>query len=334
MRFFHGTPEQLARLVGAMNAIPVSQSFPAPPGWRPAEYETTLERPFTVKGPATYRKGNTSVLEFLPTEQPGWWINRTDFPEQLPVQVHVRNVWTSLRNIVLRSGCPHNYLRMSEHIICQRLGLGLDNVVINTETGDPPLFEEGSMPIVEGILQARLRELPDRPLTYWTVSEPVSLIGPDGNSFLTFLPDEQRTRKLSLDVAIDFPTVIGKQRLQFDLTQDAFVYGAHARTNCSLTQMRLLKYLGWIFADTRHFGYNRRNILVAGKHRYSTTPKMLHEGRSLEAVWHRACLDLIAALSLIGSGRLCGQILSYRAGHTLDCRLMTFLHLQELLVRV
>ena len=118
------------------------------------------------------------------------------------------------------------------------------------------------MPIVEGILQARLRELPDRPLTYWTVSEPVSLIGPDGNSFLTFLPDEQRTRKLSLDVAIDFPTVIGKQRLQFDLTQDAFVYGTHARTNCSLTQMRLLKYLGWIFADTRHFGYNRRNILV------------------------------------------------------------------------
>lgn len=334
MHFFQGTPEQLAQLNEAKNAIPVSQSVPAPDGWRPDEFETTLSRPFSVTGPATYRKGNTSILEFRPTTQTGWWLNRTDFPEQLPVEVQVRNVWTSLRNIVLRSGCPHNYMRMSEHIICQRLGMGLDNVMIDAATGDPPLFEEGSMPIVDGILEAGIKPLTNRPLAYWTVREPVTLVAPDGKSYLSFYPDEQRTRKLSFDVAIDFPTVIGKQRLQFDLTREAFVYGAHARTNCSLTQMRLLKYLGWIFTDTRHFGYNRKNILVAGKTKYSTEPKMLHEGRSLEAVWHRACLDLIAALSLIESGRLCGQVHSYRAGHTLDCRFMTFLQLQEMLVRV
>jgi UDP-3-O-acyl-N-acetylglucosamine deacetylase len=55
------------------------------------------------------------------------------------------------------------------------------------------------------------------------------------------------------------------------------------------------------------------------------------DGRSLEPVWHRATLDLLAALALIDSGRLAGTVVSYRAGHTLDCRLMTLLYLHDLL---
>jgi UDP-3-O-acyl-N-acetylglucosamine deacetylase len=54
----------------------------------------------------------------------------------------------------------------------------------------------------------------------------------------------------------------------------------------------------------------------------------------LEAVWHRACLDLIAALSLVDSGRLCGKIVSYKAGHTLDTRFMTLLYRQAVLTKV
>ena len=118
----------------------------------PDACQTTLAAPFDVTGPATYKKGNSSTLRFEPAPpNTSWKIKRTDQPEQLPVDVFTGNVWTAKRNIVLRSGSPHNYLRMSEHIIAHRLGMNLDNVIVSTSTGDPPLFDVGSMPIVEAI---------------------------------------------------------------------------------------------------------------------------------------------------------------------------------------
>ena len=50
-----------------------------------------------------------------------------------------------------------------------------------------------------------------------------------------------------------------------------------------------------------------------------------------EPVWHRATLDLLAALALIDTGRFVGTVASYRAGHTLDCRLVTLLYRHGLL---
>ena len=301
--------------------------------WSPDVSQTTLSAPFDVTGPATYKKGNSSTLHFEPAPpNTGWKIKRTDQAEQLPVDVFTGNVWTAKRNIVLRSGSPHNYLRMSEHIIAHRLGMNLDNVVVSTDTGDPPLFDVGSMPIVEAIQKAGIVKQDSALLRFQTVKQPVALLGPH-DSFLLFLPDENSSKKLTLDVAIDFSTVIGRQRIVFDLTPDAFAFGAHARTNCSRSEMFLAKTVGLLFADTRNLGYTKENILVAGKTKYVTTPRpeLIHDGKVLEAVWHRACLDLIAALSLIDSGRLCGRIVSFKAGHTLDCRFMNLLYINDLL---
>ncbi|MBR0457865.1 MAG: UDP-3-O-acyl-N-acetylglucosamine deacetylase [Victivallales bacterium] len=318
----------LDRSFAAFEALPVDQRIPAPENWRPARFETTIAKPFEVAGPATYHKGSRSTLSFEPSAN-GWELDRSDLPEQLPIQVDVRNVWTATRSVVLRSGCEANYVRMSEHIIAHRLGLGLDNVRIRMATGDPPLFHVGSMPIVEGILAAGLVEDSTRPLAYYTVAEPVTLAGPHG-SFLHFEPAHPGDALLHLDVGIDFPTAIGKQRIQFDLCPEAFTYGAHARTNCPRKEVLFAMTLGKLFADIRNLGYTRENILIAGKNRYMNEPKMLHEGKSLEAVWHRACLDLVAALSLFRRGRIAGRISSYKAGHSLDCRLMTLLEIHGL----
>ncbi len=314
-------------------AIPVDMSYLAPDGWQPQPYETTLGGRFHVTGPATYSKGISSTLFFEPSARRGWWLERLDLNEQLPIRVSVRNVWTAQRNIVLRSGNPHNYVRMTEHIVAHRLGLGVDNVRIGMDSGDPPLFEVGSMPIVEGIRKAGIVVDKERPVTFLTVKEPVTIVGPNGG-FLTYYPAAVGDRKLTLDVAIDFPTAIGKQRVVFDVWDDAFVHGAHARTNCSQGVMFYMKTIGKLFADTRNLGYTKENILIAGKRAYVNLPKLLHDGKSLEAVWHRACLDLIAALSLVDKGRLCGKIVSYKAGHALDTRFMTLLYRQGVLTKV
>lgn len=312
-------------------AMPVDRVLPAPSGWQPDRTQTTLGGGFQVTGPATYSRRRDSTMRVEPSARPGWWIDRTDLPEQLPIQVSVRHVWTTARNIVLRSGSPHNYLRMVEHIIALKLGLGLDNVLIRIGTGDPPLFDVGSLPIVEGVERAGIVEQhPAQPLVYWSAKEPVTVVGPNGG-FIHLAPAVSGQRHLSLDVAVDFPTAIGQQRIQFDLTRAAFRHGAQARTNCSIAEMVFAKTVGRLFADVRGLGYTRENILIAGRRGYLNAPRLVENGKSLEAVWHRAVLDLVAALSLLETGRLAGTVVSYKAGHTLDVRLVIQLLLHDLL---
>ena len=334
-RLLAGDREDIERSLEAWADIPVDMTLMSDAPAHPASCQTTLAGPVHVTGPGTYTAKSVSTLYFEPQRgrQEGWWFDRVDNRRQLPIRVSVRNVWTTARNIVLRSGAPHNYVRMVEHIIALRLGLGLDNVLIKMDSGDPPLFNEGSFDIVRAIEKTGIVEIPERPLTYWRVKEPLTIGGRNG-SVLTLLPPVGDSRGLYVDCAIDFPTAIGKQRIQFDLVPESFRYGARARTNCSRAMMIYCKTLGKCFADIRNLGYTSENILVAGRNGYANRPRMMHEGKSLEAVWHRATLDLVAALSLVETGRLAGRIFSYKAGHTLDAELVTQLYLEDLLEEI
>lgn len=291
---------------------------------------TTLSGCATVTGPGTFHGKTLRPLTFKPSNNPGWWIERTDLFEQLPTLVSIRNVWTTARNIVLRSGNSHNYLRMVEHIIALRLGLGLDDAVVSVSSGDPPLFINSSLPLLEAVDQAHIVET-DEPAIFVTVKEPVT-IGGDRGDFITLLPAEKGQKLLRMDCGICWNSVIGKQRIRFDVTPETFTYGAAARTNASKTQMLYCRTLGKLFADTRNLGYSEKNILIHGRDAYHNEPLLIQEdGRTLEPVWHRAVLDLLAAIALIDSGRFVGTIVSYRAGHTLDVRLMTQLYMNNLL---
>ena len=290
---------------------------------------TTLGGERSVTGPGTFSGRAQRTLTFKPSDEPGWWIDRTDLAEQLKTHVTIRNVWTSARNIVLRSGNPHNYLRMVEHIIALRLGMGVDDVVISVNSGDPPLFERSSLDLVEAIEQAGIVER-DEPARYVTVKEPVTFGGERGD-FLTFLPPENGEKKLRLDCAIDFRSVIGQQRIVFDVTPKSFRHGAFARTNASHAQMLMVRVFGFLMADTRNLGYTTDNILIHGKKKFYGEPRFVQGGKALEPAWHRATLDLLAAIALIDTGRFVGRVVSYRAGHTLDVRAVGLLYLNDLL---
>ena len=165
-----------------------------------------------------------------------------------------------------------------------------------------------------------------------TVKEPLAFSGPRGD-FLMFLPPENGRKVLRLDVAIDWRTIIGKQRIVFDVTPETFRYASYARTNATHRQYQLAWLFGWMFADTRHLGYNTNNILIHGRKRWYGEPRFPLEGteKFLEPVWHRATLDLLAALSLFGPDRFVGTVVSFRAGHTQDCDAVRALYRQDLL---
>ena len=293
---------------------------------------TTIGGECSVTGPGTFQSKDHSTLTFKPSDDPGWWIDRSDLKEQLMTPVSVRNVWTSARNIVLRSGNPHNYLRMVEHIVALRLGMGIDDLVISAGSGDPPLFDRSSLDMVETIETVGVVEL-DQPARYVTVKEPVTFGGSRGD-FLTFIPAEPGQRGIRMDCAIDFDSIIGKQRIVFDLTQELFKEASYARTNASYSKMLAVKLIGWSMADTRNIGYTRDNILIHGKDKFHGEPRFLMGAKAFEPVWHRAVLDLLAAVALIDIGRFCGTVVSYRAGHTLDCRAVGLLYLHKLLKMV
>ena len=311
-------------------AQPVDQEMTGPDDGIHNDHRTSLAQPASVTGSGTFFGRAQRTLSFLPAAPgSGWRLDRHDLTDSLPIAVSVENVWTTVRNIVLRSGSPHNYMRMVEHIIALKVGMGLDDVLIRVNSGDPPLFERSSMDLVEAIESAGL-VAGSEPASYVTVKEPVTVAGNNG-SFLTFLPAEINSRQVEVDCAIDFANAIGQQRIRFTVSRESFRLGAAARTNTTFWMMVYTRTIGKIFADVRNLGYTTDNILVAGKRRYANEPHLVTNGKSLEAVWHRATLDLLAAVALISPSRFAGRIISYRAGHALDCLMITKLYQHNLL---
>lgn len=323
-----GDASALQREMDKFLAQPVDMEW-IPENDKPGRFLTTMKKPVSVTGSGTFFGKAQRTLRFEPSEVEGWWLDRTDLPDSMPIRVSAGNIWTTQRNIVLCSGSPHNYVRMVEHIVALRLALRLDNVMISMDSGDPPLFDRGSMDLVEAIESVGIRET-TTPVPYVTVREPVAIMGPNG-SFLVVKPCAGGLPTLDIDCAVNFKTAIGKQRLRMRLTPETGRHGALARTNCSFTQMAFVKTIGQFFADMRHLGYTTKNILIAGRWRYYNEPMLVHEGKSLEAVWHRAIMDLVAALSLIDTGRFVGTVQSYKAGHALDCTLVRHLFDRHLL---
>src|SRR3989339_860701 len=206
------------------------------------KFQTTIKEPVSVTGPGTFFGKAQRTLTFAPGAEFGWFLERMDLSDSLPIKVSVDNVWTTVRNVVLRSGSPHNYMRMVEHIVALKVGMGLDNIVIKSDSGDPPLFDRSSMDLVEAVEKAGI-VAEKKDAVYVTVREPVTVGGPNG-SFLTFLPAEQGLKKLSVDCAVDFKSAIGKQRIMFDVNKKTFRYGAQARTNTTLLMMLYCKTIG------------------------------------------------------------------------------------------
>lgn len=295
----------------------------------------TIERPVEVSAPGTFSKNSIRTLRLEPTEMSGWWLQRCDIPDSLPIKVSVRNVWTTgeiVSNIVLRSGSPHNYVRLVEHIIALKAGMDVDNLLIKLDSGDPPLFNEGSKELVEAINAAGRKELPGK-VRYFTVKERVSLLTPHGG-ILRIDPAEKGSVALEVDCVRDFPNAIGRQRIQFVSNEHSFLHGSTARTNTTARQKLFVMTIGKLFPESRNLGYNSKNVLIAGSKKYSNTPTHVENGKSLEAAWHRAILDLLAALALIEEGRFAGKIVDYKGGHYPDVEMVKLMYANDLLVEI
>ena len=329
-----GDGEAIKTSAEQMEKQPVDWDLSSNPVEPLRKMQTTIAKSATISGPGTFMGKATRTITFEPTMMEGWWLDRSDLPGSLPIRVGISNVWTTgqiVSNIVLRSGNPHNYVRMVEHLVSLRMGLGIDNLLIKLDSGDPPLFEKGSLDLVEALEQCGKVTL-DKPVKYITVKEPVTVGGTYGDFMTLAPPDDLEHPQLMIDCALKFPTAIGEQRIIFPHSEELTKMASVARTNTSLTKVIYCATIGRLFADVRNLGYNKQNVSIAGKSRYVNEPRLLHEGKALEAAWHRSVLDMLAAIALIPDGLFVGKITSYKAGHRLDCELIKQLYLNQMLV--
>lgn len=329
-----GDGEAVKASYDAMNSQTVDWDLSGTPAVPLRKFQTTLANTASISGPGTFIGKAMRTITLEPTSMNGWWLDRVDLPGTLPIRVSIANVWTTgqiVSNIVLRSGNPHNYVRMVEHIISLRMGLGIDNVMVKLDSGDPPLFDQGSLDLVEAFDRCGRVET-DQPIHYVTVKEPVTVGGSYGDFITLAPPEDMDNPALTVDCAVNFNTAIGQQRILFPVTEELTRMASVARTNTSYGKVLYCKTIGRIFADVRNLGYNKTNVSIAGKKRYINEPRLLHEGKALEAAWHRSVLDLLAAIALIHNGRFVGRIKSYKAGHRLDCELVRQLYLNQVLV--
>ncbi|HCE42004.1 MAG TPA: hypothetical protein DET40_00455 [Lentisphaeria bacterium] len=334
-KILDGKLDDLKRSYDEFSALQVDQEITGDGDVCLESRQKTIARPVEVSAPGTFAKHKIRRLRLEPCDQEGWYFNRTDLPDSMPIKVSTRNVWTTgdlVSSIVLRSGNSHNYVRLAEHMIALKAGLDVDNLMISMESGDPPLFDHGSLDLVDALMEAGRKEQ-DKPLRYYTVKEPVSIVNYHGR-FMIFNPPEKGKYRLEIDCARNFSNAIGAQRIKFTLNEKTFRHGATARTNTTTKQMFFCLTIGKFFADVRHIGYNRKNVLIAAKRRYLNEPRLMHNGKSLEAAWHRANLDLLAGLALLEEGRFIGSISDYRGSHFMDVEMMKLLYANDLLVEV
>ena len=296
----------------------------------------TIAESVEVIGKGTFDGKKNRGLKLCPTDKEGWWFKRTDLSDVELIRVDYRNAWTTnyggVNNIVL--GSPdnqNNFIRLTEHIIALKTSLGIDNLIIETDSFDPPLFERGSLDIIEALKKAGRKASPAKKKYYRTKEK--TIIGWPGRGFLMLEPPlDKKSKVLVLDCAINYSAnVMGIQRIKFPVTPELFARGAVARTNSSLKHAVLCKTIGKLFPTTRKLGYNLKNVLITGKNRYYNKPRLMENGKVLEPIWHRAVLDLLAAVALIPDGQLIGKLTSYKAGHTQDVEFIKELYKNNML---
>lgn len=328
-----GDPVSVTKAYARFREQPIDETCLAPNRASPfTDFRRGLSVDVPVTGVGTFKGSVSQTLTFSPSARPGWWIRRLDLPEQLDIAVDIVNLRSSAQNLVLGCGSAANQLRMVEHIIALKAGLGVDDVLIKVTSSDPPLFDASSRPLVDAMEKAGITTS-TTPVRYVTVKEPLAFGGSRGD-FLLFLPAAAGERNLRVDCAITWNTVIGSERVLFDATPETFKYASLARTNATRRQYVLAKTIGRLFSSTRNLGYTKENILIHGPKGFYGEPRFPMGDKFLEPVWHRATLDLMAALSLTGPDRLVGTVVSYRAGHTLDCDAIRALYRNDLLCSI
>jgi UDP-3-O-[3-hydroxymyristoyl] N-acetylglucosamine deacetylase len=264
--------------------------------------QTTIAREIELKGTGVHSGAPVSVTLHPADVDTGLLFvvtKRGRVVSEIPA--HVSNV-KNLTLCTVIGDSTGTTVSTVEHLLAALRGLSVDNCIIEIDSKEVPIMDGSSLPFVEAIDEAGVRELA-APRRFLKVLKPIRV--DEGGCWGEIAPHFG----FHLDIEIDFDTpLIGRQRLAFEMSHGIFRNElARARTFGFMSDVERLWKAGLAL------GANLTNTVAIGDGRI-----MNREGLRdpLEFVRHKM-LDAVGDLSLSGLPIL-GAYRSVRGGHRLN----------------
>lgn len=226
---------------------------------------------------------------------------RTDLPGRPAVEVRAENAHfdpaAGRRTILRKDGVQ---IHSMEHVLAAIAGVGVDNLVIETDTMEIAELDDGSaLPIAQLLCDAGF-ESQDRPRRHIKVTKPVHWQQDD----IAISAEPYAGFRITFTIDYNHP-LIGRQTVSFEIDDQTFLREiAPARTFVLERDLELLRKAGWIRG-----GRLESAVVVGEKGLMNPEPLRFPD----EFARHKV-LDLLGDLFLLG-GPLLGHVRALRSGH-------------------
>ena len=264
--------------------------------------QRTISKESSIKGKSLHT-GNEVTLTFKPAESnTGYTFKRVDLYGKPEIKPEVSLVHDLVRSTTISNG--NAKVHTIEHVLSALSGCGIDNVIIELDSSEPPILDGSARPFVELIMESGpIEQEQDR--DYLELKEPIC-VG-SGNRSIVAIPHDGL--KITCTSSDDRGAHV--QHLSVDIDSDFYISNiAPARTFTLYEDIEKLLKLGKIRGGSLDSA-----IVIKGDKIMSKEPLRFED----EFVRHKI-LDIVGDLCLLGKP-LKAHLIAVRPGHALNSEL-------------
>ena len=265
--------------------------------------QRTLQRTVETLGVGLH-SGKLVSLRLLPAvANTGIVFVRTDLENR---EVPARVEWVAQQELAMSLKRDGAQVLTVEHLLAALYATGVDNVRVEINGPEVPVFDGSSRMFLHLIDEAGIKNLAAFQSTL-VVRRSVRVASPKGDRFVLVEPSDA----FEVDYSIDFNhSLVGRQRVALDVTEETFRNElSTARTFCFLKDVEAMRARGLAL------GGSLESAVVIGDNGFLSNPRMKDE-----FVRHKA-LDVVGDLALLGF-RIRGRVVAECAGHALHAELV------------
>ncbi len=267
------------------------------------EYQKTIANEASISGIGLHT-GQETTITFKPAEaDSGIRFVRTDLEGRPEIPVRAENAVLEDSLYLTALGNGDIQILTVEHVLAACTGLGIDNIILELTSNEPPISDGSAKHFVDAMRKAGIVTL-NKPKKFIEVKEPIWLF--ENGLELALIP----SHRLEITYKIDYDhPAVGIRSASFLITEDIFAEKiAPARTFCFLKDVDILRQEGKIK------GGSLENAIVIGEQDF-----LNDELRFPDEIVRHKILDVIGDLTLLGSP-IKGHIIAVRSGHAFNIR--------------
>jgi UDP-3-O-[3-hydroxymyristoyl] N-acetylglucosamine deacetylase/3-hydroxyacyl-[acyl-carrier-protein] dehydratase len=265
--------------------------------------QRTIKAPVGLTGVGVHT-GNKTRLVFAPAPvNTGVRFVRSDLPGSPAVPALARHVASVLRGTTI--ACDGAKVHTVEHVLAAIRGCGIDNIVVELDSNEPPVGDGSAVAYVRMIQSAGVEEQ-DAPREDFALGEAVWVA--KDNAAIAMIPAEEFRVSYTMD--FKHPT-LPAQFVSFVVTEETFAREiAPGRTFCFYHEIEALVNQGLIK------GGSLDNAVIIGDGVIYSKEQL----RFPDEFARHKVLDLVGDLCLVGR-QVRGHVIAMRSGHELNIEL-------------